>query len=142
MSKIRAFEDGSKSMEFPDAEQLCWNCKRCTNSSGLTCSWAESGIPVEGWTATEGREYYKYSDKGEKLASIGTSYCVTDCPLYIKDKPFSSCAEAIAEVAKVIGISPTCLLTSKKKQKKYFDRYEKITGTKLPYYIYPRDMID
>ena len=42
----------------PRSEQLCWNCKRCTNPDNLSCSSSSDGIPVEGWTAAPGRTYY------------------------------------------------------------------------------------
>lgn len=61
---------------------LCWDCKNAANP--FACSWARDLTPVKGWNAykvtyvTEG----KYSD---------FTYCVEECPYFIRDKKRESC---------------------------------------------------
>jgi len=113
------------------ADTLCWNCKRCTNPDSYPCSWAESGKPIEGWTAAEGREFFHYLPTGEKV-SMGFSYVVTDCPLFIQDKPFSTYAEGCAWVADALNVDISTVVN---KPRQYFRKYEEIYGKKLPYWL-------
>ncbi len=114
-------------------DQLCWNCKRCTNPDNLTCSWAEKGIPVDGWTAAQGREYFSEKNliTGERK-SIGRSYVISECPLFIKDKPFATYAEALDYIAKKLGVKSETVYG---KSVKYIKRFEKQFGEKLPKWV-------
>ncbi len=44
-------------------EQICWHCEK----AGGFCSWSESFVPVEGWTAVKS----------------GDSYAISSCPEYV-----------------------------------------------------------
>lgn len=118
----------------PRSEQLCWNCKRCTNAPGYECPWAADGTPIEGWTVTGEKEYFYTSGTTNKKYSLGMSYDIVDCPLFIKDREFASYKEEITEIARVLNIGDNYLRTGTSKQK-LFDRYEQITGRKVPYYV-------
>lgn len=114
-------------------DQLCWSCKRCTNPEGYECPWAADGIPVEGWTATSGREYF--SEKSVitgRRKSIGRSYEITECPLFVKDKPFSTYIEALNYIAKKLGVK---LETVHGKSVKYIKRFEKQFNEELPEWV-------
>lgn len=58
-------------------EQLCWTCQRACGD----CSWSQSLIPVEGWTATPSS--IKTTGKEEP------TYHIELCPLYIPDEGMS-----------------------------------------------------
>lgn len=116
-------------------DQLCWNCKRCTNPSGLECPWAEKGVPVEGWTAAQGREYYMYNIEGKKVGCIGTTYLIKECPLYVKDKPYDSYNEALKHIAETLGLNPRTLSGGDPQISKCIKRYEALTGETVPYWI-------
>lgn len=116
-----------------EESQLCWNCKRCTNPDGLRCPWAENGALVEGWVATQGREYYKYDVNGKKTECIGNTYFVTECPLYIKDKQYGTYKEALKHISEVLEIKYTTIGSNKTLD--YIKKYEKLTGEKVPYWI-------
>ena len=121
-------------MEVREKEdQLCWNCKRCTNPAGLECPWAAKGVPVEGWTSAQGREYYKYDLNGKRSDYIGPTYLIKDCPLYIRDKAYGTYAEALNHISDVLGIKPTTIGSSKTLA--YIEKYERITGEKVPDWI-------
>lgn len=113
------------------ADTLCWNCKRCTNPDSHPCPWAEKGEPIEGWTAAPGREFFHYLQTGEKV-SLGCSYVVTACPLFVQDRPFSTYAEGIQWVADALEISPSTVLG---KPALYFQKYEEVYGKKLPHWL-------
>ena len=61
---------------------LCWSCKRacgrCAWPGG--CSWADEGIPVEGWEAKE--SMLKHSLAAGKTSEMVT-YTVIKCPNYV-----------------------------------------------------------
>lgn len=116
------------------SEQLCWNCKRCTNAPGFECSWAAESKPVKGWTVTGEKEYFYTCGKNNKKYSLGMSYDITECPLFIKDREFTDYREEMQEISKVLDVSEGYLSTSTAKEK-LFDRYERITGRKVPYYV-------
>lgn len=118
----------------PRSEQLCWNCKRCTNAPGYECPWAADGTPIEGWTVTGKKEYFYTSGNSDKKYSLGMSYDIVDCPLFIKDREFASYKEEMDEIARVLNIGYGYLRTESSKQK-LLNRYEKITGRKVPYYV-------
>ena len=62
---------------IPQSKQLCWCCKKATNPYGNDCTWSNSLIPVNGWSAKpvvrdgNGRKY--------------DSYEITRCPLFDYD---------------------------------------------------------
>ena len=127
MTKI----DHKKYNTQPD--QLCWNCKRCTNPDNLSCPWSSDGIPVEGWTATAGRTYYsEKSPVTGKRVCIGVSYAITECPLFIQDKPFSTYSEALIYIADKLGLS---LTTVQHNAIKYIKRFEKKFSKKIPDWV-------
>ena len=57
-----------KKPQFSESKQLCWTCQ---NAVGR-CDWGKNLTPVEGWTATKGKQ--------EGWCSI------TACPQYIPDE--------------------------------------------------------
>lgn len=115
------------------SDQLCWNCKRCTNPDSFSCPWASDGIPVEGWTAAEGRTYYsEKSPVTGKRVRIGMSYSITECPLFIRDKPFSTYREALVYIADNLGLK---LTTVKHNVIKYIKRFEKKFSKKIPNWV-------
>lgn len=116
------------------SEQLCWNCKRCTNAPGYECPWAAEGKPVKGWTVTGEKEYFYVNGDNNKKYSLGISYDIADCPLFIKDKEYADYKEEMQEISKVLGVGKEYLATSDTKER-LFNRYEKITGRKVPYYV-------
>ena len=123
-------------MEIREKEdQLCWNCKRCTNPTGLECPWAGKGVPVEGWTAAQGREYYKYNIEGKKVGCLGTTYIVKECPLYVKDKPYGTYSEALQHIAETLGLSPKTVAAGGSQTSRYVERYEELTGERIPNWI-------
>lgn len=114
-------------------DQLCWNCKRCTNPDNLSCSWSSDGIPVEGWTATAGRTYYsEKSPVTGKRVCIGVSYAITECPLFIQDKPFSTYGEALRYIADKLDLN---LSTVQHNAIKYIKRFEKKFSKKIPDWV-------
>ena len=114
-------------------DQLCWNCKRCTNPDNLSCSWSRDGIPVEGWTATAGRTYYsEKSPVTGKRVCIGVSYAITECPLFIQDKPFSTYGEALRYIADKLDLN---LSTVQHNAIKYIKRFEKKFSKKIPDWV-------
>ena len=114
-------------------DQLCWNCKRCTNPDNLSCSWSRDGIPVEGWTATAGRTYYsEKSPVTGKRVCIGESYAITECPLFIQDKLFTTYGEALIYIADKLGLS---LGTVQHNATKYINRFEKKFSKKIPNWV-------
>lgn len=114
-------------------DQLCWNCKRCTNPDNLSCSWSSDGIPVEGWTATAGRTYYsEKSPVTGKRVCIGVSYSITECPLFIQDKPFSTYGEALRYIADKLDLN---LSTVQHNAIKYIKRFEKKFSKKIPDWV-------
>ena len=114
-------------------DQLCWNCKRCTNPDNLSCSWSSDGIPVEGWTATAGRTYYsEKSPVTGKRVCIGESYAITECPLFIQDKLFTTYGEALIYIADKLGLS---LGTVQHNATKYINRFEKKFSKKIPDWV-------
>ena len=127
MTKI----DHKKYNTQPD--QLCWNCKRCTNPDNLSCPWSSDGIPVEGWTATAGRTYYsEKSPVTGKRVCIGVSYAITECPLFIQDKPFSTYSEALRYIADKLDLN---LSTVQHNAIKYIKRFEKKFSKKIPDWV-------
>lgn len=116
------------------SEQLCWNCKRCTNAPGYECPWAAEGKTVKGWTVTGQKEYFYTSGNSNKKYSLGMSYNITACPLFIRDRQFASYKEEMSEISRILDIGDNYLRTGTSKQK-LFDRYEQITGRKVPYYV-------
>ncbi|MBP1546308.1 MAG: hypothetical protein J6A37_06890 [Oscillospiraceae bacterium] len=58
------------------SQQLCWTCKKACG--GDDCPWANRSKPVEGWTA----EKRRIKDAGKVM----TTYHITACPLYVRDK--------------------------------------------------------
>lgn len=114
-------------------DQLCWNCKRCTNPDNLSCPWSSDGIPVEGWTATAGRTYYsEKSPVTGKRVCIGVSYAITECPLFIQDKPFSTYGEALRYIADKLDLN---LSTVQHNAIKYIKRFEKKFSKKIPDWV-------
>lgn len=114
-------------------DQLCWNCKRCTNPDNLSCPWSSDGIPVEGWTATAGRTYYsEKSPVTGKRVCIGESYAITECPLFIQDKLFTTYGEALIYIADKLGLS---LGTVQHNATKYINRFEKKFSKKIPNWV-------
>lgn len=114
-------------------DQLCWNCKRCTNPDNLSCSWSSDGVPVEGWTATAGRTYYsEKSPVTGKRVCIGVSYAITECPLFIQDKPFSTYGEALRYIADKLDLN---LSTVQHNAIKYIKRFEKKFSKKIPDWV-------
>lgn len=114
-------------------DQLCWNCKRCTNPDNLSCPWSSDGIPVEGWTATAGRTYYsEKSPVTGKRVCIGVSCAITECPLFIQDKPFSTYGEALRYIADKLDLN---LSTVQHNAIKYIKRFEKKFSKKIPDWV-------
>ena len=114
-------------------DQLCWNCKRCTNPDNLSCSWSSDGIPVEGWTAAPGRTYYsEKSPVTGRRVCIGVSYAITECPLFIQDKPFSTYGEALRYIADKLDLN---LSTVQHNAIKYIKRFEKKFSKKIPDWV-------
>lgn len=114
-------------------DQLCWNCKRCTNPDKLPCPWAADGVPVEGWVATPGREYFHtYSYDGTKSKSMGITYSISECPLFIKDKPFETYPEAVEYISEKVGVCSRTVLSN---IEYYIKKFELVTGEKLPFWV-------
>ena len=114
-------------------DQLCWNCKRCTNPDRLPCPWAADGVPVEGWVATPGREYFHtYSYDGTKSKSMGITYSISECPLFIKDKPFETYPEAVEYISEKVGVCSRTVLSN---IEYYIKKFELVTGEKLPFWV-------
>lgn len=55
---------------------LCWSCRNAVSG----CSWAKTGKPVQGWTATP----TKVRALDKKCGYI-ESFRVEKCPLYVED---------------------------------------------------------
>ena len=65
-------------MMVSENASLCWRCDRaCRNQ----CSWASDFIPVKGWNA----ELIKHETM--------QSYCVYECPEFVRSKPIRSTDE-------------------------------------------------
>lgn len=109
------------------SQQLCWNCKRACNTAGHKCPWADRGEPVEGWKATPTR----WKDRGLEIRS----YDIVECPLFIKDKPFTDYAEVVKYVAEKLGF---CVQYIRRNYEKTMARYENQTGDKLPLWVWER----
>lgn len=113
-------------------EQPCWNCKRCANTKEYPCKWIGEGKPIEGWTATKGKEYFHTNPNSGKKYSIGRTYEISSCPLYIRDKQFMDRSDYFKYIAQTLSVSETKVRAN---EKKYFDMYEEITGEKLPRFV-------
>ena len=114
-------------------DQLCWNCKRCTNPEDLPCPWAADGTPVDGWVAEQGIEYFHDCKiAGEPKKSMGTTYVITQCPLYIKDKPFDTYYEAVLYIADKLDLAAQTVYYN---PAKYAKRLYALTGEKIPDWI-------
>lgn len=123
-------QSGRKKGEDLTFKQLCWNCKRSTCPDGFYCPWADKGVEIKGWTATVGNAYSTM--RNGKRISLGKSYKITDCPLFVKDKEYATLAEVIKEVADKLGIKEKTVQHTVKKNVK---RYEKLTGKKMPAWV-------
>lgn len=109
------------------SQQPCWNCKRACNTAGHKCPWADRGEPVEGWKATPTR----WKDRDIEIRS----YDISECPLFIKDKPFTDYAEVTKYVAEKLGF---CVQYIRRNYEKMMARYEDQTGDKLPLWVWER----
>ena len=109
------------------SQQLCWNCKRACNTADHKCPWADRGEPIEGWKATPTR----WKDRGLEISS----YDIVECPLFIKDKPFTDYAEVTKYVAEKLGF---CVAYIQRNYEKMMARYEDQTGDKLPLWVWER----
>lgn len=109
------------------SQQLCWNCKRACNTAGHKCPWADRGEPIEGWKATPTR----WKDRDIEMRSFD----ITECPLFIKDKPYTDYAEVIKYVAEKLGF---CVAYIRRNYEKMMARYEDQTGDKLPLWVWER----
>lgn len=109
------------------SQQLCWNCKRACNTADHKCPWADRGEPIEGWNATPTR----WKDRDIEMRSFD----ITECPLFIKDKPFTDYAEVIKYVAEKLGF---CVAYIRRNYEKMMVRYEDQTGDKLPLWVWER----
>lgn len=109
------------------SQQLCWNCKRACNTAGHKCPWADRGEPIEGWNATPTR----WKDRDIEMRSFD----ITECPLFIKDKPYTDYAEVIKYVAEKLGF---CVAYIRRNYEKMMARYENQTGDKLPLWVWER----
>lgn len=109
------------------SQQPCWNCKRACNTTGHKCPWADRGEPVEGWKATPTR----WKDRDIEIRS----YDIVECPLFIKDKPFTDYAEVTKYVAEKLGF---CVQYIRRNYEKMMARYEDQTGDKLPLWVWER----
>ena len=107
--------------------QPCWNCKRACNTAEHKCPWADRGDPVEGWKATPTR----WKDRDIEIRS----YDISECPLFIKDKPFTDYAEVTKYVAEKLGF---CVQYIQRNYEKMMARYEDQTGDKLPLWVWER----
>lgn len=109
------------------SKQLCWNCKRTGGCKGVEpCPWAAAFKPVKGWEATPTVIREKDGTKVE-------SYDVTACPLFIKDKEFATRKEALEIIGQTIGIKANSVAVSLKRSAQ---RYEQITGKKVPLWVF------
>lgn len=62
------------------SETICWDCSNCYGG----CSWAEDGVPVEGWVAERcDRELNEKKRKNRNW----TGYSVSYCPEFEPDAP-------------------------------------------------------
>ena len=111
-------------------DQLCWNCKRCTNPDNLPCPWAADGTPIDGWTATPGRKIHHYNANGERTF-VSQSYAIEACPLFVKDREIASYPEALEHIAKALGRS---IRTIQGKPRNYVAKYEATIGP-LPAWV-------
>lgn len=109
------------------SQQLCWNCKRACNTADHKCPWADRGEPIEGWNATPTR----WKDRDIEMRSFD----ITECPLFIKDKPYTDYAEVIKYVAEKLGF---CVAYIRRNYEKMMARYEDQTGDKLPLWVWER----
>lgn len=109
------------------SQQPCWNCKRACNTAGHKCPWADRGEPVEGWKATPTR----WKDRDIEIRS----YDIVECPLFIKDKPFTDYSEVTKYVAEKLGF---CVQYIQRNYEKMMARYEDQTGDKLPLWVWER----
>lgn len=122
---------------YESSKQLCWNCKRCTNSAEFNCPWSEKGEPIEGWTAFKGKDYYHKDPLDNKKKYMGYSYEIIECPLYVKDKEYTKKSEVVSFVSNKLGVSTTIVY---KKYKEYLKLYEDKFGEKLPAWVWYEDV--
>lgn len=109
------------------SKQLCWNCKRTGGCKGVKpCPWALAFKPIKGWEATPTVIREKDGTKVE-------SYDITECPLFIKDKEFSTRKEALEMIGQTIGIKANSVAVNLKKSAQ---KYEQITGKKVPLWVF------
>ena len=67
----------------PQPRTLCWCCRRSFLNG---CSWAESGIPVDGWDAIEDTREWDWNG----TPHLFKTYYVLKCPLFKDDCPEGS----------------------------------------------------
>ena len=82
--------------------------------------------PIKGWEATPTVIREKDGTKVE-------SYDITECPLFIKDKEFSTRKEALEIIGQTIGIKANSVAVNLKKSAQ---KYEQITGKKVPLWVF------
>lgn len=56
-------------------QTLCWDCANATDQA--KCPWVNNGTPVPGWEATPTHHPHWWQPYD--------SFCVTKCPLFIRD---------------------------------------------------------
>lgn len=112
-------------------ETICWSCKRATNPSGCTCSWALDGVPVDNWEAIQG-DVFRIPVEGTDKYTTVQSYIVQKCPLYIRDSKYLTVEELIDTLASYFQChrhSVYHLLQNR------IQRYEEETGETIPTWI-------
>lgn len=111
-------------------DTLCWQCKCSTNPLGTKCPWADKGKPVPGWTAVPGKMIRTQLEDGTYKKE--QAYIVKSCPLFIKDREFSTIEDVIRAIAKTLHITET---SAKVHLDKKIARWERITGRQMPDWV-------
>ena len=123
-------------------ETLCWYCKRnpaygvykCQEDYEdyqFTCPWIEDGKEIEGWDADIGVEIVGQNSDGTIYKD--NSYCIKNCPLFVKGMDETTYYEYLDMVYKKTGYNYANIHG---KTKRYLERFEKEFGEKVPSWVW------
>lgn len=76
-------EDGNLRAE----STLCWDCQNAVPDGERGCPWSESLTPVPGWIAEKTKHLQQYTVGGKVVRRDIESYCVLECPMFLRDEP-------------------------------------------------------
>lgn len=114
-------------------DTLCWQCKCSTNPSGTNCPWADKGKPVPNWEAVPGKMIRTQLEDGSYRKE--QAYIVKSCPLFIKDREFSTIEDVVRAIAKTLNITEA---SAKIHLDKKIARWERATGRQMPEWVKQR----